>query len=144
MKQNPFKHIASTEHMVDYDRYSHMQDNMIRSKSKSLCRVVEDIGITPEFVVTDYGCGPGHSAIDAVRPVVEAYRRLDPTGKIVVRHADQAANDWNALFAIVFGPDGYQRDADGIRSEAAVGSSIRSSPPLLRSPSARALPRATG
>jgi hypothetical protein len=57
--------------------------------------------------------------------VIEAYRRRDPSGPIVIRHADQAGNDWNALFALVFGPDGYQRAGSGIRTEAAVGSFYR-------------------
>jgi hypothetical protein len=69
-----------------------------------------------------YGCGPGHSALDSVAPVIEAYRRIDPRGAIVIRHSDQAGNDWNALFALVFGPDGYQRNASGIRTEAVAGS----------------------
>jgi hypothetical protein len=73
-------------------------------------------------VMVDYGCGPGHSAIDTVRPVIEAHRRLDPRGPMVIRHADQAGNDWNALFALAFGPDGYQHSGPGVRTEAAVGS----------------------
>ena len=116
-------HAASTERMVDYDRNSYMQDQMVRSRADWLRAAVERIGpIEPEFTAMDYGCGPGHSALDAVTPVIEAYRRIDPQGAMVIRHSDQPGNDWDALFALVFGPDGYQRKETGIRTEAAAGS----------------------
>jgi hypothetical protein len=109
--------------MVDYDRNSYMQDQLVRSTAERLCALVNRIGpVAPEFVMVDYGCGPGHSAIDTVRPVIESYRRLDPQGRMGIGHADQAGNDWNALFGLVFGPDGYQRAGCGIRTVAAVGS----------------------
>jgi len=117
------KSAASTEGMVDYDRNSHMQDHMVRSKSELLQGIVSRIGVVaPEFVVADYGCGPGHSALDTVRPVIAAYRRLDPDGPVVVRHSDQPGNDWNGLLSLVYGPEGYRRDFSGIRTETAVGS----------------------
>ena len=59
---------------------------------------------------------------DAVVPAIEAYRRIDPQGQIVIRHSDQAGNDWNGLLALVFGADGYQRNESGIRTEAVAGS----------------------
>jgi hypothetical protein len=119
----PQADVASTEHMVDYDRHSQMQDQLVRSNSEWLRALVDQIGaVAPEFMMVDYGCGPGHSAIDTVCPVIEAYRRLDPRGSIVIRHADQAGNDWNALFALAFGTDGYQRSGSRVRTEAAVGS----------------------
>jgi hypothetical protein len=114
--------VASTEGMVDYDRNSYMQDQMIRSRAERLRSAVECIGVVPEFTVMDYGCGPGHSALDAVAPVIEAYRRIDPRGAMVIRHCDQAGNDWNALFALVFGSDGYQGNASNVRTEAVPGS----------------------
>jgi len=114
---------ASTERMVDYDRNSYMQDQMVRSRAEWLRTAVERIGpVAPEFTVMDYGCGPGHSALDAVAPVIEAYRRIDPQGAMVIRHSDQRGNDWNALLALVFGPDGYQRKESGIRTETVAGS----------------------
>jgi SAM dependent carboxyl methyltransferase len=70
----------------------------------------------------DYGCGPGHSALDAVAPTIETYRRIAPQGVMVIRHSDQPGNDWGALFELIFGPDGYQREATGIRTEAVAGS----------------------
>jgi SAM dependent carboxyl methyltransferase len=123
MERKHQDHAASTERMVDYDRNSYMQDQMVRSRAEWLRAAVERIGpVAPEFTVMDYGCGPGHSALDAVAPVIEAYRRIDPQGAMVVRHSDQAGNDWSALFALVFGPDGYRRHSSGIRTEAVVGS----------------------
>ncbi len=114
---------ASTERMVDYDRNSQIQSQMIRSNAARLRTLVERIGVVaPPFVLVDYGCGPGHSALGTAGPVVEAYRRIDPRGPMVIRHADQPGNDWNALFALVFGPDGYRVAGSGIRTEAAVGS----------------------
>ena len=109
--------------MVDYDRNSYMQDQMVRSRAEWLRTAVERIGpVVPEFTAMDYGCGPGHSALAAVAPTIEAYRRIDPRGTIVIRHSDQGGNDWNALLALAFGPDGYQRDGSRIRTETVVGS----------------------
>lgn len=123
MKRKIQQSVTATECMVDYDRNSYMQDQMVRSRAEWLRAAVERIGpVVPEFTVMDYGCGPGHSALDAVAPVIEAYRRIDPRGAMVIRHSDQVGNDWNALFALVFGTDGYQRDASGIRTEAVAGS----------------------
>lgn len=115
--------VASTERMVDYDHNSYMQNQMVRSRAEMMRDAVERIGpVVPEFTVMDYGCGPGHSALNAVAPVIEAYRRIAPQGVIAIRHSDQPGNDWNALFALVFGPDGYQRNESRIRTEAAIGS----------------------
>jgi len=123
MKRKPRRSIAATERMVDYDRNSYMQDQIVRSRAAVLSKAVQCIGpVVPEFTVMDYGCGPGHSALDAVVPVIEAYRRIDPEGVIVVRHCDQSGNDWNALFALLFGKGGYQCHGSGIRTEAVAGS----------------------
>ncbi len=123
MQRKPKNNVASTGRMVDYDRNSYMQDQMVRSRAERLRAAVERIGpVAPEFTLMDYGCGPGHSALDAVTPVIESYRRIDPQGAMVIRHSDQAGNDWNALYALVFGPEGYQRSESRIRSEAVAGS----------------------
>lgn len=123
MKRKTYRNLAPTEGMVDYDRNSYMQNQMIRSRAQRLHSAVESIGrVVPEFTVMDYGCGPGHSALDAVAPVIEAYRRIDARGAMVIRHCDQAGNDWNALFALVFGSDGYQGNRSNIRTEAVPGS----------------------
>ncbi len=123
MQPKDQERVASTEHMVDYDRNSYMQDQMVRSRAERLGAAVERIGpVVPEFTAMDYGCGPGHSALDSVAPVIETYRRIDPGGSIVIRHSDQAGNDWNSLLALVFGPEGYQRKATAIRTETVPGS----------------------
>ncbi len=123
MKPTAQPRTASTERMVDYDQNSFMQDQMVRSKEDQVAALVREIGaVDPEFVVVDYGCGPGHSALDAVRPAVDAYRQINPHGSMVVRHTDQPGNDWNALLALVFGKDGYQPQSSGIRTEMAAGS----------------------
>lgn len=123
MEHKASKNVVSTEHMVHYDRNSYMQDQMVRSRAEWLRTAVERIGpVAPEFTVMDYGCGPGHSALDAVVPAIEAYRQIDPRGTIVIRHSDQAGNDWGTLLALVFGPDGYQRNDSGIRTEVVAGS----------------------
>ncbi len=84
---------------------------------------MERIGrVEPELRIMDYGCGPGMSAIDAVRPSVEAYRSLVPEGAIVVCHADQPGNDWNSLFGHASGPEGYAAVGGSIRTEASIGS----------------------
>jgi ubiquinone/menaquinone biosynthesis C-methylase UbiE len=80
MKRKTQQTVASTER-IDYDRNSYMQAQMVRSRSEWLRAAVERIGlVVPEFTVMDCGCGPGHSALDAVTPVIEAYRRIDPRG----------------------------------------------------------------
>lgn len=113
----------STERMVDYDRHSRMQSQAILSKAGLLAKLVARIGpLSDDFVMCDYGCGPGHSAINAVRPSIASYRKRSPQGAIVVRHADQPTNDWNALLAIAFGPDGYRGADPNIRTELAIGS----------------------
>jgi len=113
----------STEGMVDYNANSTVQRGIVDVHDATVRRLVETIGqVRPQFRIADYGCGPGLSTISAVRPAIEAYRALDPDGAIAVCHADQPGNDWNALFALVSGPDGYQPGGGNIRTEAAVGS----------------------
>ncbi|TWI90418.1 S-adenosylmethionine-dependent carboxyl methyltransferase [Roseibium hamelinense] len=112
----------ATEHMVDYDRHSHMQSNLVRSRKEWLKFAVSKTGLqSPEFRLLDLGCGPGHTAIEAVKPSIEAYRQLSPDGTIAVCHGDQPHNDWNALFALIGGKSGYLIDKN-IRTEASVGS----------------------
>ena len=112
----------STEGMVDYDRNSSAQQQLVRVHEPLLRELVGRLGqVEPEFRIVDYGCGPGTSAIDAVKPTVAAYRALFPDSPIAVCHADQPGNDWNALFRLATGPGGY-RDSNLVRTEAAVGS----------------------
>lgn len=120
---SPPRDTRSTERMVDYDRHSRMQDQAVLSKAALLAKVVARIGALPdEFVMCDYGCGPGRSAANTVRPVLAAYRQRSPQGPFVARHVDQEGNDWNALAGFAFGPDGYRGEDRDIRTELVVGS----------------------
>jgi SAM dependent carboxyl methyltransferase len=113
----------STDGMVDYDRHSSAQQTIIQTQDQQIRGLVERIGpVDGEFRVVDYGCGPGTSAITAVRPAVEASQRLYPERAVAVCHADQPGNDWNTLFGLVWGPSGYRTGIEGVRTAAAVGS----------------------
>jgi SAM-dependent methyltransferase len=113
----------STEGMVDYDAHSSAQQSMVATHAATIRELVRNIGpVRPEFRIADYGCGPGISTINVARPAIEAYRELDGDGPIAVCHADQPGNDWNALFTLLSGPEGYLQGRTGIRPEAAVGS----------------------
>ncbi len=123
MQSDSSEDARSTEGMVDYDRNSTAQQGIISQHAGRICALVDALGlIEPEFRIVDYGCGPGHSAIEAVRPAIERYRACFPSAPIAVCHADQPGNDWNALFALAAGPDGYLQGATALRCEAAVGS----------------------
>lgn len=112
----------STEGMVDYHRNSKQQGQLVAGGARWICDLVPEIGVVePEFRVVDYGCGPGGTAIETVRPTIDAYRGLSATAPVVVVHADQPSNDWNALFALVSGPEGYGHDDGNLRIEASVG-----------------------
>lgn len=113
----------STKGMVDYDRNSAAQQRMVRLHAEHIRGLVERLGhVRPELKIVDYGCGPGTSAIDAVKPAIEAYRARFPEAPIAVCHADQPGNDWNALFALATGPSGYLEGRKAKRTEAAIGS----------------------
>ncbi|GAB5374238.1 MAG: hypothetical protein AcusKO_07000 [Acuticoccus sp.] len=113
----------STDHMSDYDRNSSVQDKMIRFRSSKIAALAAGLPRAADgtLVIQDYGCGPGHSALDAVRPAIDALREAAPDAPIVVRHSDQPGNDWNALLHLVFGENGYHH-LGNIRTETAVGS----------------------
>jgi SAM dependent carboxyl methyltransferase len=113
----------STEGMVDYDQNSSAQQVIISTQRERVRGLVERIRpVNSELRIVDYGCGPGTSAIIAVAPAIETCRRVHPSVQLVVCHADQPGNDWNSLFGLVWGPSGYRRGADRIRTEAAIGS----------------------
>lgn len=109
--------------MVDYDRNSAAQQRIVRLHAGRIRGLVERLGhVLPELKIVDYGCGPGTSAIDVVKPAIQAYRARFPKGPVSVCHADQPGNDWNALFGLVTGPSGYVGRMKAIRTEAAIGS----------------------
>ncbi|MEM9682288.1 MAG: hypothetical protein AAF942_03395 [Pseudomonadota bacterium] len=113
----------STEGMVDYNAHSAAQQSMVAAHASTIRRLVGSIGpVRPEFRLADYGCGPGISTINVARTTIDAYRELDADGPIAVCHVDQPGNDWNDLFILLSGPDGYLDGRTGVRTEAAVGS----------------------
>ncbi|MDA4844951.1 hypothetical protein [Hoeflea poritis] len=111
----------STEGMVDYNRNSAMQQQLVNHYAERLGELVRRLGrVEPELRIVDYGCGPGQSAIEAVAPAIDTYRAQFSDAPISVCHADQPGNDWNGLFQLIPGPTGYT--APFIRTGAAVGS----------------------
>jgi SAM-dependent methyltransferase len=123
MPAEPFDSEKSTEGMVDYDRNSALQQSIVRFNAGRIRGLVDRLGhVEPEMKIVDYGCGPGRSTIEAVRPAVEAYRARFPDAPLSVCHADQPGNDWNALFELAAGPAGYREGMKAIRTQAAVGS----------------------
>ena len=100
--------MRSTEGMVDYNQNSSAQQQMVHLQEERIRTLVQEMGhIAPELKLVDYGCGPGQSTVDTIKPAVAAYREQYPDAPIVVCHADQPGNDWNALFRIASGPNGY-------------------------------------
>lgn len=123
MPAEPFDSEKSTEGMVDYDRNSALQQSIVRFNAGRIRGLIERLGhVEPELKIVDYGCGPGRSTIEAVRPAIAAYRARFPDAPISVCHADQPGNDWNALFELATGPSGYHDGTTAIRTEAAIGS----------------------
>ncbi|MFA3917225.1 hypothetical protein [Ruegeria hyattellae] len=123
MASDPIETRKSTEGMVDYNRNSSAQQQHAIMQADHIRRLVGKLGrVEPELRLVDYGCGPGMSAIETVRPAIETYRAQFADAPIAVCHSDQPGNDWNALFGLVNGPDGYLSDNGPLRVEAAVGS----------------------
>ncbi|MEP3277578.1 MAG: hypothetical protein ABJN26_19255 [Stappiaceae bacterium] len=123
MKKQTTGSQKSTGGMVDYNQNSSAQKMMVASKADRIRSLVEQLGIVePEMRMVDFGCGPGMSAIETVRPAIDAYRSLSDDAPIAVCHADQPGNDWNALFGLATGANGYIHAHNGIRIEAAIGS----------------------
>ena len=113
----------STEGMTDYNRNSAAQQQIVDRQAMQIRDLVRKTGPSaPEFRIVDYGCGPGISTINVMRPAIEAYRSADPDGGIAACHADQPGNDWNTLFELASGPSGYLAGTENVRTEAAIGS----------------------
>lgn len=113
----------STEGMVDYDENSSAQQSIISVQSSKLRDIAKRITKDGSVLrVADYGCGPGSSANAAVKPVLATWRARYPDAPLVACHVDQQGNDWNALFARINGPSGYNADIGNVRTEAAIGS----------------------
>ncbi len=113
----------STEGMLDYNENSSAQLQLVRLLSPLVRELVHSMDAPcAEFKIVDYGCGPGVNSIEMVKPAIEACLEKFSDTPIVVCHSDQVGNDWNTLFELVSGSDGYAHIAKGIRTEAAIGS----------------------
>lgn len=123
MPINDPNQMRSTEGMVDYNQNSTAQQQMVHLQAGRIRALVQKMGrVEPELKLADYGCGPGQSTVETVKPAIAAYRELYPDAPIVVCHADQPGNDWSTLFQIASGTGGYLHPGNGVRAEAAVGS----------------------
>ncbi|MEH6524927.1 MAG: hypothetical protein V7723_02555 [Sneathiella sp.] len=119
----PLNKQKSTEGMIDYNENSSAQQRLVQKHQSRLQSLVERLGdVGSEMRIVDYGCGPGKSTIETVRPAVAAFGAAHPDTPIVVCHADQPGNDWNALFRLVSGSSSYWNDNYIVRTEAAIGS----------------------
>ena len=98
----------TTDGMVDYDRNSLGQKQDALRNSDMIFDLAQRVASLPGALnITDFGCGPGQSAIDTVLPALQAWKSVASTAQISVCHADQPGNDWNALMRLVFGETGY-------------------------------------
>lgn len=123
MVREDFEKMKSTDHMVDYNENSSAQQSLVHLLSERIEKLAGQIDHdTPEFRFVDYGCGPGQSTVETAKPAILGYRKRFPDAPVVVCHADQSGNDWNTLFEIATGDSGYNREGNGVRMEAAVGS----------------------
>jgi len=123
MQQDNHKDEKSTEGMTDYNRNSAAQQQIVDRQAMQIRDLVGRIGAAAtEFRIVDYGCGPGISTINVMRPAIEAYANAHPGKSIVACHMDQTGNDWNTLFELASGPDGYLGDQRQVRMEASIGS----------------------
>lgn len=114
---------GSTEGMVDYNENSLAQRQNANRHASTIRNLAERIStLSNRLNITDYGCGPGQSAIDTVQPALESWLQKDASSEISVCHADQPGNDWNALLKLAFGPDGYMNGPRTPLVQTSVGS----------------------
>ncbi|MES0807999.1 hypothetical protein ABLO27_00860 [Roseibium sp. SCPC15] len=112
----------STEGMVDYDANSRAQKQNALHNSDVIFDLAKRVATQSlPLNITDYGCGPGQSAIETVRPALSAWSSR-PHTDLSVCHADQPGNDWNSLMGLVFGDNGYANDANAPLVRTSVGS----------------------
>ena len=114
---------GSTGDMVDYYENSQAQ----RQNANRHAGLIRDLaarvsGLSDQLNITDYGCGPGQSAVDTVSPAVEHWFETCPDKQLSVCHADQPGNDWNALMKLIHGPEGYLKGDAALQVRASVGS----------------------
>jgi len=113
----------STEGMVDYNANSRaQQQNAFRNADVITELAARVAGNAERLMIADYGCGPGQSTIETVRPALEVWRKAAPDKPLSVCHADQPGNDWNALARLVYSENGYAAGSDAPLVLTSVGS----------------------
>ncbi|WP_305985296.1 hypothetical protein [Roseibium sp. MMSF_3544] len=71
--------------------------------------------------VADFGCGPGQSSLNIVRPVLDAWSNENPKKQLSACFADLPGNDWGSLRATVLGKDGLIHEDRGPQVEMLAG-----------------------
>jgi SAM dependent carboxyl methyltransferase len=113
----------STEGMVDYNENSQAQRQNASRHASTIRDLAERVlPLSDRLNITDYGCGPGQSAIDTVKPALDTWLNGGAKADVSVCHADQPGNDWNALMKLAFGPDGYMNVSRAHQVQTSVGS----------------------
>lgn len=113
----------STDGMVDYNENSEMQKQSVLYHSDMIRDLASRLTTSgSEIRIVDYGCGPGLSSVNTVRPAIETLIERFPDIPLHICHSDLPGNDWNALSTVVFGPDGYRMLSDSLRVETYIGS----------------------
>ena len=113
----------STEGMTDYDANSRAQKRNALANSNVIADLASRVtNIEGQLTFADYGCGPGQSAIETVRPALKVWQASVPSKQISICHADQPGNDWNALMGLVFGDEGYMSGGNSPLVRTSVGS----------------------
>jgi hypothetical protein len=113
----------STDGMVDYNANSLAQRQHALQNSDVIAELADRVlQVQGPLNFTDYGCGPGQSAIETVRPALARWLSAEPPRSVSVCHADQPGNDWDALMALVNGDTGYMGGPRAPEVRKAVGS----------------------
>jgi|GEM_PF-1509060 len=113
----------STDGMVDYNANSFAQRQNALRNAHVIADLARRVSVLPgPLNITDYGCGPGDSSVDTVRPALNVWQTAAAGRMKSVCHADQHGNDWNALMALVFSDHGYAKGHPDLLIHTAVGS----------------------
>lgn len=113
----------STDGMIDYDANSRAQQNNALGNAEVISELAQRVSSHADVLnMTDFGCGPGQSAIETIKPALSCWNDCAPNKMVSVCHADQPGNDWNALMQRIFGDNGYVRGANPAQVSTSVGS----------------------
>lgn len=113
----------ATDGMVDYNANSTAQQQNALRNASVISDLAARVAKTSETLTfADFGCGPGQSTIETVRPALDIWRQRVPEKPMTVCHADQPRNDWNALIGLIQGDSGYAKNANAALVMTSVGS----------------------